>query len=278
MIEHHPSLRPQRLPAMPGWLPPALPHAGRSGGVPAAGIASETGAPAGPAPRAPTVAAAVDATAAPAAAGPAGTDVGRFLAHMLDEIDYGLLLVSAEGQILYLNHMAARELGGDHPLQRLGNSLRAARPQDVGPLHDALEAARRGLRRLVALGAESQRVGVSVVPLPAGTAAAGGVVLLVLGKREVSGQLAVEGYSRSVGLTLAETRVLAQLCAGVQPQDIARRHQVKISTIRAQIGSIRVKTGASSIRELVRQVAVLPPLVGALRAGAWAAEPEVARA
>jgi hypothetical protein len=34
---------------------------------------------------------------------------------------------------------------------------------------------------------------------------------------------------------------------------------------RTQIGSIRAKAGAGSISELVRQVAVLPPLVGALR-------------
>jgi len=44
---------------------------------------------------------------------------------------------------------------------------------------------------------------------------------------------------------------------------------VAVSTVRTQIGSIRAKTGAASISELVRQVAVLPPLVGALR-GAWA--------
>jgi len=40
--------------------------------------------------------------------------------------------------------------------------------------------------------------------------------------------------------------------------------------VRTQIGSIRAKTGAASIAELVRQVAVLPPLVGALR-GQWGA-------
>jgi hypothetical protein len=41
---------------------------------------------------------------------------------------------------------------------------------------------------------------------------------------------------------------------------------VGLSTIRTQIGSIRLKTGASSIRALVRQVALLPPLVSALQA------------
>jgi DNA-binding CsgD family transcriptional regulator len=40
---------------------------------------------------------------------------------------------------------------------------------------------------------------------------------------------------------------------------------VAVSTVRTQIGSIRAKAGAGSISELVRQVAVLPPLVGALR-------------
>jgi hypothetical protein len=37
--------------------------------------------------------------------------------------------------------------------------------------------------------------------------------------------------------------------------------------IRTQIGSIRIKTGACSIRALVQQVALLPPLVSALQGG-----------
>jgi DNA-binding CsgD family transcriptional regulator len=61
--------------------------------------------------------------------------------------------------------------------------------------------------------------------------------------------------------------VLEHLCGGVRPTEIAQRQGVAVSTVRTQIGSIRAKTGATSIRELVRQVAVLPPLVGALRHG-----------
>lgn len=193
-------------------------------------------------------------------------DLAPCLVQMLDEIDYGLMLVGADAQVVYLNHSARLELDGQHPLQRLGRTLRAAHAQDVGPLHQALEAAQRGLRRLLTLGEGEQRVSVSVVPLP-GTGAER-LTLLVLGKRRVCGQLAVEAYGRSVGLTPAEVKVLGLLCDGVEPTEVAERHGVKISTVRAQIGSIRVKTGAASIRELVRQVAVLPPLVGALRAAA----------
>jgi DNA-binding CsgD family transcriptional regulator len=97
----------------------------------------------------------------------------------------------------------------------------------------------------------------------------GHLTLVVLGKREVCGALSVQGYARSVHLTPAETRVLEKLCGGVRPSDIANDAGVAVSTVRTQIGSIRAKTGAASIRDLVRQVAVLPPLVGALR-GAFA--------
>jgi DNA-binding CsgD family transcriptional regulator len=195
--------------------------------------------------------------------------LGMCLSGMLDEIDYGMLLVSADAQVLYLNHAARLELDGDHPLQMLGCALRAQRPQDVAPLYDALAAAQRGLRRLLTLGSGEHRVCVSVVPLPAGAGHRGEdqepQVLLVLGKRQVCAQLSVHGFARSVHLTPAETRVLELLCTGVRPSLIAQHQKVAVSTVRTQIGSIRSKTGAASISELVRQVAVLPPLIGALR-------------
>ena len=197
--------------------------------------------------------------------------LGMCLSGMLDEIDYGMLLVSTDAQVLYLNHAARLELDGEHPLQMLGCALRAQRPQDVAPLYDALAAAQRGLRRLLTLGSGEHRVCVSVVPLPAGAGLRGGdhepQVLLVLGKRQVCAQLSVQGFARSVHLTPAETQVLELLCAGMRPTLIALRQKVAVSTVRTQIGSIRSKTGAASISELVRQVAVLPPLIGALRGG-----------
>jgi len=72
------------------------------------------------------------------------------------------------------------------------------------------------------------------------------------------------GRLRAV-LDAAETRVLVALCQGIPPGAAAAEIGVGIATVRTQIGSIRQKTGAQSIRALVRQVAVLPPLMGALR-------------
>ena len=77
--------------------------------------------------------------------------------------------------------------------------------------------------------------------------------------------LSVQGFARSHGLTAAETRVLVALCEGTPPGAVAAQVGVAISTVRTQIGNIRQKTGAESIRDLVRQVAVLPPLMGVLR-------------
>ena len=200
-----------------------------------------------------------------------GHDPATWLVRMLDEIDYGMLLVDAQAQVTYMNHAARLELDGRHPLQPIDGGLRAQRAQDTAPLNEALVAAQRGLRRLVTLGEGAHRVCVSVVPLHVSDPEAGPVTLLVLGKRQMCEQLSVQGFARSVSLTPAETRVLERLCGGVRPSDIAAQAGVKVSTVRTQIGSIRAKTGAASIRELVRQVAVLPPLVGALRLGLGAA-------
>jgi DNA-binding CsgD family transcriptional regulator len=189
----------------------------------------------------------------------------HWFALMLDEIDYGMLLVADERTVLHANHVARAELDQEHPLQLLGHELRVRRPQDVAPLREALaEARQRGLRRLVRLGDAAQSVSVAVVPLsaPAGEEA---LTLLVFGKRRVCEALSAHWFAREHGLTPAEARVLAALCDGTPPRQIASALGVALSTIRSQLGAIRAKTGAASIRTLVRQVAVLPPLVGALR-------------
>jgi DNA-binding CsgD family transcriptional regulator len=190
----------------------------------------------------------------------------RWYELMFDEIDYGVLLLGSEAQVLHINHAARCELDAQHPLQLLGRQLRTRDPADVVRLHDALQAAmQRGLRRLLMLGQDGHRVAVAVVPLRTGGPNGQAATQLSMGKRQMCGGLSVQWFARSHDLTPAETRVLEALSEGLQPNDIATRHGVGISTIRSQIGSIRSKTRCDSIGALVRQVAVLPPLVGALR-------------
>jgi DNA-binding CsgD family transcriptional regulator len=192
--------------------------------------------------------------------------ITRWYAQMLDEIDYGMLLLADEKHVVHANHAIRRMLDEEHPLQLLGNELRVRRARDLAPLHQALaNATQRGLRSLLTLGDADLRVSLAVVPLPPFADDDSPAALLVLGKQHVCEELSVQWFARSHGLTVAETQVLTLLSSGEQPSEIAEQHNVALSTVRTQIGSIRAKTGAESIRDLVRQVAVLPPLVNALR-------------
>lgn len=196
----------------------------------------------------------------------------RRMAQMLDALDYGMLLISDTLAVSHINKAARRDMDAQHPLQFVDGQLQARLTQDQQPLRDALVGAtQRGLRRLLQLGlaggTSHQRVSVAVVPLPALGADEQPGAALLLGKRQVCEELTVEWFARSHGLTMAETTVIKGLCADLTPHEIAARQGVGLATIRTQIGSIRIKTGANSIRALVQQVALLPPLVSALQGG-----------
>lgn len=195
-----------------------------------------------------------------------------WLLHLLDEFDHGALLVAPDARVLYLNQAARLELAGAFPLQwhTEGGAVCARLRQDEPTLRAALRTAAEGERVLVMLGNAAHRACVSIVPLvprvavhaaAAGEAtAADPHLLLALGRHQACDALAVQAFGRSVGLTPAETRALGLLCAGVAPAQIAHRHGVALSTVRTQIANARAKAGVASMRELVRVVAVLPPL------------------
>lgn len=184
---------------------------------------------------------------------------------MLDEVDFGMLAVTAAGRVVHLNHAARRDLDSQHPLQLREAHLHTADLKDQLALQDGLMQARRGLRKMVALGSGAQRSCVTFVPLSQGPMSEAPLVMVTLQRRQVCEQLSLMAFAKAQGLTSAEARVLGALCEGMRPTEIAKRDNVAVSTIRTQIGSIRTKTGAGSIRDLVQQVAVLPPLLGSLR-------------
>ncbi|MCR5865917.1 MAG: helix-turn-helix transcriptional regulator [Aquincola tertiaricarbonis] len=195
-------------------------------------------------------------------------EAAHWLQLALDEVDYGLLLVSHRGRVLHMNHVARLDLAdGAHPLLVVGHQLRTRHADDDGALRDALaDAAERDLRCMLTVGQAPRRVSLAVVPLAGPQGQDEGASLLMFSKRQVCEALSVEAFARGHGLTGAETQVLKALCSGVTPHEAAQMQGVRLSTVRTQIGSIRAKTGASSIRALVQQVACLPPLVTALRA------------
>lgn len=186
--------------------------------------------------------------------------IGPLLAAALDHVDYGLALVDPEARALHLNHRARQTLaGGGALLLQGGRIVGVEAADDVVLLRALRDGAERGLRRLIRLGRDGTRCSAAVVPVEPGVAA------LMLGRLHLCEDLSMQGFAQAHALSAAEGRVLSALSRGHAPTRIAQEHGVALSTVRTQIGAILDKTGAGSIRELLRMMAALPPIVGALR-------------
>lgn len=196
-------------------------------------------------------------------ASPSGSSL---LMRMLDEIDYGLMLVAADGHLRYANRLALLELAAGGPL-RLAGGLLCVHPEgEQGRLRVAQADAARGLRTLVKLGHNGSTLLLAVIPMDSAIEVSDPPTsLLVFNKREACAELTIAFYARSNGLTATESTVLRQLSQGLKPKDIASAHGVALSTVRSQISSIRAKTHTASIRDLASRVASLPPFASALK-------------
>ncbi len=185
------------------------------------------------------------------------------LAQALDELDYGMAIVNRQGRLMLANHGARRifERPDGVCLLQLDRLVARHALREEALARAIQAAAQQGRRGLVALGDEQRPQSVAVVPL-GGQPAQG--VLLVFGKSQMCEALSVDHYARVHGLTHAEGMVLAALCDGDTPHEVAQRFGVAVSTVRTQISAIRHKTRCTSIGELVRRVALLPPIVPAI--------------
>src|ERR1700754_4855438 len=52
-----------------------------------------------------------------------GAGLAKLLASVLDEVDYGLVLIAADGHVVHANHAARVELAGAKSLQLVGRRL-----------------------------------------------------------------------------------------------------------------------------------------------------------
>ena len=197
----------------------------------------------------------------------------RVLLRMLDEMEYGMLLVDGGGRVRYSNALGREELGGRGPLQLRDGVVMARDGTDRVALRKALADALLGRRQLLTFESDEQPMSVAVTPMRnEDDESDARLALLVFGKRPDATGLAIDFYARAQGLTGAEAAVLLHLSHGLDPVEIAKRQGVAISTIRSQIASVREKTRAGSIRKLLDRIAMLPPIRTALRSAqrVWA--------
>jgi DNA-binding CsgD family transcriptional regulator len=196
--------------------------------------------------------------------GKAEPAASHLLMRVLDQLDYGVMLVDELAHVRFANRVALRECASTRSLRIVDGQLHAHHERDRHNLVRALAGSRTGRRSLLTFAAPTSQeslVSLAIVPVQDSIDS---TALVVFGRRQVCEPLSVEFFAREHRLTAAETGVLRGLAGGLRPAQIAREAGVAMSTVRTQITSIRLKTGARSIGELVRLVTVLPPIVPVL--------------
>lgn len=182
---------------------------------------------------------------------------------LLDELDYGILLVDADGAIVHTNRQARFQLR----LDGLSSIWRCSSCPPDSPAARALrqairQSAERGLRGAVQLSAKQESLVVSVIPLPLLTLADRCLTMLLLQRQNIYTNLALKSFAKLHGLTDAEINVLESLCEGRAAQGIAQRQGVAVCTVRTQLQSLRTKLGVHSLQALLHLIGRLPPVMG----------------
>lgn len=210
----------------------------------------------------------MDGVAETAASGVAFREVaeraGGALARIVDELVHAVLLTSVRGDLLHANQAARDELARRQVLETHEGKLQTADVRQSRVLLDALAKAQDGRRSLIDLHAADDRVSVSIAVVPLVTERSSRRVALFLSRASVCDALMLCFFARTHGLTHSEEQVLAILCQGATAPEIANQLNIAVSTVRSHVRSLCAKTHCNSVRALVRQVAVLPPL-GACR-------------
>lgn len=196
---------------------------------------------------------------------PAGVDdLGAGLALLMDEMAHGVLVVSPQGRVLHANQSARQELSRRQAISLHEGHVQASEPAQSRVLLQAIGKAGTGRRSMVILRADAGRLSVAILPLRADASGQASSVALVLSRAAVCDALMLCFFARTHGLTNCEEQVLAILCQGYSAPEVALQLNVAVSTVRSHVRSLCAKTQSNSVRALVGQVAVLPPL-GAAR-------------
>lgn len=191
--------------------------------------------------------------------------LGSGLALLMDELAYGVVVTTLQGQVVHANQAARHELGRCRVLMAHNNVLQTRLPDENRLLLDSLVKVGDGKRSLITLSAnEGAALTVAVLPLKTEGIQVNRAALM-FARASVCESLMLCFFARSHGLTATEEQVLGILCQGYSAPQIAAQLDVAVSTVRSHVRSLCAKTRSSGVRELVNRVAVLPPVAPAFR-------------
>lgn len=184
----------------------------------------------------------------------------QYLQTALHAIALDVMVVDAEGTLLYANRSAQAELAAGTGLRLRGTHVCCATESQQEAFARALQATRFGRRSMIELGPEPHARMHAVIPMQPEEPGQPAQALLLSGVRDPFGAVTLTLFAKVTGLTASERDVLISLCSGLAANDIAAQRDVCISTVRTQIGSIREKVGARTVTQVIRKISALPPM------------------
>lgn len=195
---------------------------------------------------------------------PESHDEADALTCALDELACGLIIIDAQARVLHAN-AAGRAIVARGDVVKIDcDTVHTSHHGDAQQFADALVKATQGKRSMIALGSMA-RTTVAVVPLrQALTNGHTPRFVLMFSRVGVCEALMLSFFARAHSLTGAEEKILGLLCSGLTAPEMAGQLHVGEATVRTHVRSICVKTQSNGIRDVVKRLAVLPPLMTAV--------------
>jgi DNA-binding CsgD family transcriptional regulator len=195
------------------------------------------------------------------AATPLGMHAGA-----LDAYSFGIVICDADRNVKFANDAAqamAREGTGLllFASRRMGALLPSEGFALARRIREAAAGAPGGAIRLTGRSGAIELLGL-VTPLPRRLGEGGGAghALISLRATEDRPALSEATLAAMFGLSPTQASIALSIFSNKTPEEIAGERGVRISTLRSHLAEIFARTGVENQRELVRLLALLPPL------------------
>ena len=203
------------------------------------------------------------------------------LANVLDEIACGVIVLDAQGQLIHHNLAGHLVLQKAKCLQLKKGVVAPVEEADANPFQQALAKALNGKRSMLTLGTQPPTA-IAVVPLDRHSSyefhqgaadqatsshrlsANSAKIAIIFSRSGMCEALMMSFFSRAYHLTRSEEQILSLLCTGLTAPEMAQQLRVGEATVRTHIRNICAKTDSNGIREIVKRLALLPPLMAAV--------------
>jgi DNA-binding CsgD family transcriptional regulator len=190
----------------------------------------------------------------------------QLLLEILDELDYGVMLIDSKSTLHYANKAAKFALQTKRVLKTSGTTLCTVRNDQADLFSKNLLSAVKGKRSLVLFGQLASSLPISFVPMTLHVNVAGksidsqNYIKIIIGKVSLCESISLHFFAKFFALTNAERHVLEQLSKGLNVTEIAERTSIALSTVRTQLKQIFAKTGLHTQTQLLGVLGKLPPM------------------